>query len=315
MVKKRLNTEEINSFIEAQLALWPLASENFSKLKNVERKNFKLGDLIVCAQWNPGRIVSTGAKVDKKTIESRPCFLCKKNRPPEQYTFDFIENWEFLINPYPILPVHFTISNTCHVPQGKVPMDMAVMAELAPYLVFFYNGAKAGASAPDHQHVQAVLASELPLLNLVEKFHPVNQSGFLSSEEFGLELPFHFISSVILPDLDGMINLKKITGAFGLEEEKKSCDSGLINAFFWLDKTGILRALVIPRKRHRPDCYFARNEDQMIISPGAIDMSGLLIVPRKEDFDKITEKEIRQIYSDVSFSGNLPSAIKDYFGV
>lgn len=133
---------------------------------------------------------------------------------------------------------------------------MAAMAESARDLVFFFNGARAGASAPDHMHVQAVLKSELPLIRLAEANHPASRGGFMSSEEYGLDLPFHFISAVITPDNEGMKALARIPGAFGIDAESGQPDRGLVNAFFWIGDDGLLRVAVVPRKRHRPYCHY-----------------------------------------------------------
>ena len=59
-------------------------------------------------------MVSTGAKIDKATIAKRPCFLCKDNRPQVQISLPFGEEFDILVNPFPILPVHFTIAARQH---------------------------------------------------------------------------------------------------------------------------------------------------------------------------------------------------------
>ena len=292
-LSRGLTTETINDLIEAQLAVWPEARTNFFRLQEAERKPLKLGDLDAAVQYNPARIRSTGAKVDPKSVAARPCFLCAENRPKEQFAVGFGEGWQLLVNPFPILPVHFTVVSTEHRPQDEIPLEMASMAEKAPDLAFFFNGARAGASAPDHLHVQAVLSSELPLLRLAEKHHPASRGGFMKSEETGLDLPFSWISAVVTPDPEGMLTLATIPTICGTDPETGKPDRGLVNAFFWMGREGLLRALVIPRRAHRPQCY-----PEMMISPGAIDMAGLLISPRKEDFDRLDADTAAQIYAD-----------------
>ena len=143
-------------FIDGQLAEWPLARENYQALGKTERRSLQLGDLIVGIQHNPARIVSTGAKTDAKSLAERPCFLCKKNRPPQQVGINIAEGWELLLNPYPIFPTHFTIVSTSHRPQEGFPLDMVTMAEKLPGHTVFFNGKLSGASCPDHLHCQAV---------------------------------------------------------------------------------------------------------------------------------------------------------------
>jgi hypothetical protein len=297
-----LDTEKINALIEEQLQSWEEAHNNFFRLRECRRKPLVMGDLQGAAQFNPARIRSTGAAVDKKSIAARPCFLCRDNRPKEQIAIEeFEDGWELLVNPYPILPVHFTIVSKRHIPQAEMPLEMASMAEKAPTLAFFFNGAKAGASAPDHLHVQAVLSDELPLLRLATAHHPIEHGGFMTSEEMGLDVPFQFISAVVTPDLQGMQTLAKLPEICGNGADGKP-DKGLVNAFCWMDRSGLLRALVVPRRAHRPSCYSAEGDAQMMISPGAIDMAGIAILPREEDFERITAEMMRTVYHEVAFA-------------
>lgn len=313
MQTEPLCTETINTMIERQLYSWPLARDNFFNLGKVRRKPVILGDLAGAVQFNPARILSTGANVDKKSISSRPCFLCKDNRPECQASIPWpTSDWELLVNPYPILPVHFTIASASHVPQERIPADIMLMAEAAPSLAIFFNGARAGASAPDHLHLQGVLASELPLLHLAEKFHPETQAGIMSSAEAGLNVPFHFLSAVITPDIEGMRDAAALLSAFGMDGITGKNDPGLVNAFFWIGKGGSMRCVIVPRKRHRPLCYGSSGEE-MLVSPGAIDMAGLMITPREEDFGRLDADKMREIYSDVAFADSLPEKLSEFF--
>lgn len=310
-----LTISHINDLIEAQLLQWPEAAANFNNLRNVERRNFVLGDFRCAVQLNPARIRSTTAAVDARSVEERPCFLCESNRPECQISVPWVAGWQLLVNPFPILPVHFTIVNPSHSPQGDIPLEMAAMAENAPDLVIFYNGARAGASAPDHQHAQAVLKSELPIIALTEKCHPSTRPGWMSSEDFELDLPFHFMSAVISPDELGMRALSKCSHAFGIDGRTGAPDSRLLNSFMWIDDSGLLRILIIPRKAHRPSCFFTTDSQKRLVSPGAIDMAGIVITPREIDFKALSDEEIRAIYGEVAFADGLPEIIKSHFKV
>lgn len=297
-----IDTEHINSLIESQLEVWPEARRNYQNLRLAERRTVAVGDLDIHLQHNPGRIRSTAAKVDAASIAARPCFLCAKNRPAEQLSAEFMPGWELLVNPFPILPVHFTISAAEHRPQGRIPLEMAAMAEMMPSLAFFYNGARAGASAPDHQHCQAVLKTEIPLIRLVEEMHPTSRPGFVASSDFGLDLPFGFYSGIIAPTHAGMADMARIPTFHGTDARTGEADIALANAFFWIGDSGLLRVLLIPRRAHRPKCWYANDESRLTVSPGALDMAGLLILPVKEDFERISEHQIREIYSQTAFS-------------
>ncbi len=309
-----LSIEHINDLIEAQLLTWQEARRNFHRLRAAERKQLPLGDFPAAAQLNPARIRSTGAAVDKESVAKRDCFLCASNRPEEQMSGTWpTEDWELLVNPYPILPVHFTIAATSHIPQAGIPVDMAVMAERAPSLVIFYNGAGAGASAPDHLHCQAMLKSELPLVSVTEKHHPCDRLGWMSSEEYGIDLPFNFISAIIGPGTPGLCDLAKVKTAFGIDAGTGKKDPGLVNAFFWISGNGYLRIVIVPRRAHRPSLYFLPENDRFVISPGAVDMAGLLIAPREEDFRRLTPDIAKRIYAETAFAGPLPEEILQNF--
>lgn len=287
-------------FIDSQITVWPLARENYQALGRTERRSIKLGDLTVGIQHNPARMVSTAAKTDKTSIGKRPCFLCKSNRPLEQAPVDIMEGWELLLNPFPIFPTHFTIVSKRHRPQSGFHLDMVEMAEKLPGHTVFFNGSQAGASCPDHLHCQAVKTLELPLMQLVEKRHVFEpgshyerQLRIATSESLGLEVPFGFTSVIVTPDTEGMMILADIEHIIG----RRYVDEGRINAFVWIDGTGFLRIVAVPRNAHRPSCY-GNGEGQMMISPGCIDMAGVIITPRRDDYDALTEEQLRQIYSE-----------------
>lgn len=266
-----------------QLGFWQLAQKNYDNLGHVERRPFCIGALKGAVQFNPDRIVSTGAKVDKESIAKRKCFLCAGNRPPEQLSEEILPGWEFLINPFPILPLHFTIAATQHIPQDCIPIDAIAMAEKLPGMTIFFNGARAGASAPDHLHCQAVMTSELPLMRYLE------DGGDPAA------LPFCVEYGVITRDPLGLVKMAELVDVKGIDKVTGEPDKDLVNAYFWIGKDNLLRIAVIPRSAHRPECY-----PDMMVSPGAIDMAGIIVVPRSEDFAAITDSDIARIYDDVA---------------
>lgn len=282
-------------FIEAQLAKWPLARENYQALGKTERRCMQLGDLTVGIQHNPARIVSTAAKTDAKTLAERPCFLCEKNRPPQQVGLEIAEGWELLLNPYPIFPTHFTIVSKEHRPQEGLPLDMVAMAEKLPQHTVFFNGKRAGASCPDHLHCQAVKTHELPLMRLIETKHTIEKGLKATDKSLGLDVPMAFHSIIVTPGLEGMTTLASLEDIIGKEYIKE----GRLNAFVWIDGHGLLRICAVPRGAHRPSCY-GSEERQHLISPGCIDMTGVLIAPLKKDYDALTEADVRSIFSECS---------------
>ena len=172
---------------------------------------------------------------------------------------------------------------------------MVAMAERLPGHTVFFNGKMAGASCPDHMHCQAVKTRELPLMLLIERKHSLESGRTVTDESLRLDVPIAFTSVIITPDLDGMAALASLEDTIGKEYVKE----GRLNAFVWIDGDGLLRICVVPRRAHRPSCYGAE-EGQHLISPGCIDIAGVLIAPLKKDYDTLTEEEVCDIYRECS---------------
>lgn len=278
---------------DLQLAKWPMAEGNYDALGKCERRSFRFGNSEGYVQFNPAREVSTGARIDKSSIAGRPCFLCEKNRPHEQIAEELLPGWVILINPFPILPLHFTIASSRHIPQDKIPLEMASMAERLPGMAIFFNGAKAGASAPDHLHCQAVMKNELPLLRMLENGVPVD------------DIPFKVVYKIITPDISGLIALNEIVKVTGKDRITGKDDPNLVNAFAWIGDDFLLRMAIVCRSAHRPECYLSDdNPEGMMVSPGAIDMAGIIVLPRRCDYDRISQNDINKIFSDVAVGNN-----------
>jgi glycosyltransferase involved in cell wall biosynthesis len=305
-------------FIENQLAKWQTARTNHEALNQIETRRFELAGNTITVQFNPARAVSTCAKVDKSSIEARKCFLCPENKPNEQdeIIISLDEPFSLRINPYPILPGHLTISSLKH--QDQVLADKTIrqlpgklISWLEEYFasgyVLFYNGAKCGASAPDHFHFQAVKQSDVPVIQqwkrLMEtavrekEIKTENGNTYSSFQITSYICPIQvFIcnhSADILPE---MINqyLESLPLHEGESEPR-------YNLFAWQDKQRGFTMAYFPREEHRPACYTATGGEQLLVSPGALDMAGLLVTPRKEDFDRITESDITKIYKEVAY--------------
>ena len=305
-------------FIENQLAKWQTARTNHEALNQIETRRFELAGNTITVQFNPARAVSTCAKVDKSSIEARKCFLCPENKPNEQdeIIISLDEPFSLRINPYPILPGHLTISSLKH--QDQVLADKTIrqlpgklISWLEEYFasgyVLFYNGAKCGASAPDHFHFQAVKQSDVPVIQQWERLMETAVREKEIKTENGNTYSSFQITSYICPIqvficnhsadiLPEMINqyLESLPLHEGESEPR-------YNLFAWQDKQRGFTMAYIPREEQRPACYTATGGEQLLVSPGALDMAGLLVTPRKEDFDKIIESDITQIYKEVAY--------------
>lgn len=287
-------------FIESQLSSWELAGKNHQALSEVETREILVDGIPFTVQFNPSRIQSTGAKLDAKSIQERPCFLCRENQPEEQKVIKITDEYHLCVNPYPILPGHLTIPSIKHTRQEvtfNITEDLEnLLLNLPEGYAVFYNGAKSGASAPDHLHFQAVPQCHIPL---------IAQYGQWKYTRKEIDTDFYYINDYICPlfAIEWIDEYCEIGWEDLMEHLPKTAEEWepKFNLLAW--KEGYKTILVvIPRSKHRPECYFAEGDSQLMVSPGALDMAGIIVTPRKEDFDKITANDIRSIIKEVGAS-------------
>ncbi len=304
-------------FLKHQLAHWELARTNHAALDNIRTRRVRLGNNEIVMQFNPARAVSTCAKLDPGSIAKRPCFLCLENKPAEQDSLriELDETFNLRINPYPILPDHLTISSEQHQPQslaGKTGRQLPgrltewLNKHFTPGYAVFYNGAKCGASAPDHFHFQAARMQDIPLILQWERLMETATLTAEATMTDGSKCRSYRIEDYLCP-LQAFITEGTPASDTGLVEAYLHSlplypdeDEPRYNLFAWEDPKRGFTAVYIPRTLHRPSCYTAQGEAQHLVSPGALDMAGLLVTPRREDFENLTEEDIQQIYNEVS---------------
>ena len=303
-----MEDSSISRFFNRQLEMWEDARHRFRDLQHVEVR--QLSDQLK-VQFNPARIVSTGAKIDKHTLGERPCFLCERNRPKEQMTKQIDDHFQLLVNPFPILPVHFTIPATKHQPQSiyRHYGEMHRLLSLHSELMVFYNGPKCGASAPDHLHFQAGTSGVLPLQTNWQRLSrsltdviSLNDEEKISVLSDFLVPAFVIISKSEDSDEELFHRLYRSMPMRGDESEP------MMNIIAWRKGDEFI-SVVIPREKHRPDAYFAEGEAQMMVSPGALDMAGLIITPREEDFSKINLDKATALLRECGISAEKMEAI------
>lgn len=301
--------EELRAFFDKQLSVWPDAAERHAALENVELRD--LGNGLVL-QYNPARAVSTAAKVDKESVAARRCFLCKENRPCQQFAENAMGTVDVLVNPYPILPFHLTLPLRNHTPQRLESLyaDMLFMAREWQGMTLFYNGALCGASAPDHAHVQAVETAGVPLFGkywqeeIACGMEPllVNENGSLYNVTT-YAVPLFMISA---RNVSRSVELcGKLLAALPCHEDEAE---PRVNVFVYYTSDEGYVTMVLPRAAHRPAAYFADGAEQRLVSPGAIDMAGLVITPRREDFQAIDADEAIALLREVALS---PDDVED----
>lgn len=291
-------------FFNRQMETWSLARRNFRGLQEVLTRDLNAGDKTVTLQFNPARMVSSAARTDKASVSKRPCFLCQENRPEEQLVKRFDDRFDILVNPYPILPVHFTVPSRSHQPQGIAGYYTEIHRILACYpdVTVFYNGPECGASAPDHLHFQAGTSGVLPLQaawpRLVRDLTVVwslNEDEDVSVIN-GWLCPALLVRSRSIEGDDTLF--RRVYNALPMNGDNPE---PMMNIVSWY-ASGQWLSVVFPRRKHRPACYSAEGDGKMIVSPGALDMSGLIITPRKEDFDRMTAVQASDILRQVAIT-------------
>ena len=303
-----MEDSSISRFFNRQLEKWTDARHRFRDLKHVDVKT--LGEQLKL-QFNPARIVSTGAKIDKKTLGERPCFLCEKNRSKEQMTKQLDERFQLLVNPYPILPVHFTIPARKHQPQAiyKNYGEMHRFLSLHSELTIFYNGPKCGASAPDHMHFQAGTCGILPLQSSWQRLsRNLTDIITLNDEEKVAAIRDFVVPAFVIISKSEDSDEALFHRLYQSMPQRSDETEPMMNIVAWRKGEEYI-SVVIPREKHRPDAYFAEGGAQVMVSPGALDMSGLVITPRQEDFQKLDESKATAILQECGISEEKMNAI------
>lgn len=290
------NEQSAFNLLENQAKCWPDYADRINQLNTIKTKEFNISNTVVVAQINPARIVSTAARTDEKSIKARKCFLCEENRPQQQQSEEIITGFTLLVNPFPILKGHLTIPSTSHTPQRILSNigHMLEIAQLLPSFHIFYNGPKCGASAPDHMHFQAVLKGQLPFTNTQEKeiISYVGNAKMLALKGLG--------RMCIEIESDKPASAIALFRTLYKKLQKNINEEPMMNVFAEFCNSKQLYTIhVFCRKAHRPTQYYSE-EDFWMISPGAIDMAGILVLPRLEDFTRINNNVITDIYDQIS---------------
>jgi len=305
-----------------QLKSWMLAADNYHALSKAVFKEYLMDGFRIRLQFNPGRLVSSSANISKDVILARPCFLCEKNRPAEQYFMpfevkDLNTKFQILVNPFPVFPQHFTIASTEHQLQA-INGQFYTLLKLAEKLddcVVFYNGPRCGASAPDHLHFQAGSKGLMPIESDYDQWKESHLSTLYKGNGVQLFKMEHFLRNGWMMEGNNLTELvyhwellleilKSVEPETGVEP--------MLNLLCWYSE-GKWICAIFPRKSHRPKCYFKEDDSKLMISPASVEMGGLMIAARQEDFERITAENIQGIYNDVSLSKTEIDILSDLF--
>ena len=297
--------DKAKGLLKQQMVSWQMLSDNYKQLDNVKLREFDFEGFKIKVQFNPGRITSSSAKVDTKSIKERKCFLCIENLPEQQRGIE-INDYTILSNPFPIFPEHFTIPKISHTPQkllGNFSDLLKLTKALGKHYSVFYNGPKCGASAPDHMHFQAGTKYFMPIESDYENYIAMNKNIVTSKNDFSLFVINSYLRNVLVIESSVEAKLIELFNSFYSAYEKLSGNSEepMMNVIASFENE-MWRIFIVPREKHRPDYYFAEGEDNILLSPASVDIGGVCITPLEKDFNKITEENIESIFRQVCLS-------------
>ena len=299
-----MNDSPLQRFFNRQLEKWDDARRRYQDLRNVKTRELAVGASAIQVQWNPARIVSTGAAISKEALAQRPCFLCEQNRPKEQVKKNIDSRYDLLVNPFPILPIHFTIPCVKHEPQLILESygEIHKILEEYPELMVFYNGPKCGASAPDHAHFQAGTSGLLPLQMAWQRLsRNLKEIISLNDNERISLIEEYPCPALLITSRSQYGDEQLFRRLYESLPQREDETEPMMNIVSWRHDDDYL-SVVFPRRKHRPSCYFTQGIDQYLISPGALDMAGLIITPRQEDYERLSPEMALSILQEVALT-------------
>ena len=308
--------QELRKFIKDQLSIWPLAATNFRALKAVKTREFPVFGLPCRIQWNPERVGSSTADTSPEAIAARPCFLCEKNRPPEQHHIKFEgrkgRTYNVQINPFPIFKDHLVIVRDEHLPQAiwhHMP-DILDFARKYPDFTAFYNGPASGASAPDHLHFQAAPRHRMPLEEAVDAFLDAPGEALASVKDATLyRFPGYCRGVYALKATTSKSLTKLFYRLLDCCDRRPDETEPKFNLYAYV-KGAEWRCFVVLRSAKRSHHFDAEGPDHLTVSPGAADMAGVFVTPFREDFEKATPALLEAILDEVTIPAHEQEMIE-----
>ncbi len=295
-----MESKDLEELYVRQMADFPLARANYGALAEVCWREVRFPGFRVRVQYNPGRMVSTAAKTDRESLQRRACFLCPANMPAEQEGLAYGERYRVCLNPYPIFTRHFTVPSVAHEPQrmaGRLADMLALAEDFRAYTVF-YNGPASGASAPDHFHFQLVPRRVMPLEE--ETGGTLRETLAEGREYTAGRLRDYLREALVLESADRGLLLRLTEEVIAiLGEVVEHEEEPRFNLFAWREGER-WTVCVLPRRRWRPRQFFLEGEERVTFSPGCADMAGLVIAPRREDFERYTPELLEDLFGQVT---------------
>ncbi len=303
-----------HALLEQQKGMWELCRNGYDTLRTVRTRLFDFDGFHIKVQFNPGRMTSTVAKVDATSIKERKCFLCTENLPPAQRGIPCDGDYLVLCNPFPIFPEHFTISCVRHTPQlirDSFGTFLKITRDLGTRYMVLYNGPRCGASAPDHLHFQAGNRASVPLDAEFDRIRTAHATNLLESAFFRAWTVDDCLRRFITFESADAALLERAFPVLyeAFQAGRPAAEEPMMNILGFYG-SGEWRIHVFPRAKHRPAFYFKEGDEQLLISPAAVELGGICTTPREQDFEKVTREHLVQMYQEVCVSADKFADIK-----
>lgn len=307
------------ALLRHQRANWPMLAKGFESLETVQVRTFDFDGFGMKVQFNPGRIVSSSAKVDKESIRERKCFLCQANLPPEQKGVPY-GDYMVLGNPFPIFGEHFTIPHIDHIPQlirGAFGAMLDLSEAMGRYYTLFYNGPRCGASAPDHLHFQGGERGFMPIDVTWEDMVARHGTWVADDDRLRVARVDDGLRRYVILESDDKSKLEQrfdqLYSAFGEASRMAGSEAGedeepMLN-ILTTKEAGRWRVVAFLRRKHRPARFFAEGDEKMVFSPASVDFGGVCITPVERDFERITAEDLRDMFNEVSVTPEVLDAV------
>lgn len=298
---------KIDYLYEQQLSDWPDAKHNYKQFQSVKKRSIDFVDFRIDIQYNPSRERSTCADLHPKAIENRPCFLCSENLPEQQKGFVILNKYLLLINPFPIFENHLTISDYHHQPQaitGRI-IDMLTLAKDLQSHTIFYNGPRCGASAPDHFHFQAVQKNSMPVDTEFEYLKKYKSKVLVNEEDIEIIQIKYYMRKMVAFESEYREPIDFFfTKVFQQLPFDEASGEPMMNVLANY-QNGKYRLMLFLRNKQRPSCYYKEDPERIMVSPASVEMGGIIVTPREEDFKKITKDDLKEIYNETCMNLNI----------
>jgi hypothetical protein len=312
--------EAAKQLLEEQKFSWQQLREGYESLKKIRTKTFQFDGFRMRVQYNPGRYISTSAKVDAKSINERKCFLCPANLPKEQKGILCEDEFLILGNPYPIFPEHFTIPNINHVPQ-EIKKNFSLMLkltkDLSKHYVLLYNGPKCGASAPDHFHFQAGTKNFMPIIDDLHQLKNEYGEFLFENNDLTISAIDDSLRRIISIESTDSEKLVEIFNSFYeiYSSIINSSEEPLMNIISLYEEEFGWTVVIFLREKHRSSHYFSKGEENILLSAASVDLGGVCITPIQKDFEKMTREKLTEIFSEIALNQNKFNLIKQKLGI